>query len=312
MPRQTTTELALETPTEKTRIVSGDWSVTRPFVVGVDDTKEAYPALTYAAELALVTGSRVHMVSALKPFRGTGSGSPGEERTTELRLELREVFLEDLLPNVVAPPVWTRIAKIGDPADVLASEARDVRAGLIMLGAGRHGTVERILRRPTALRVIQKSDVPVVVVPREARPPRTAVVGVDFSPASLFACRAAAAMLGETGELHLVYVEPILPLPSEVWSVNLPRWEDATAFDRFGEFQSDSNASHGVHVERALLKGDVAPTLERYAASVGADLIAVGSHGYNLAQRAVLGSISAALIARPTQAVLVAPSGRPE
>jgi nucleotide-binding universal stress UspA family protein len=113
----------------------------------------------------------------------------------------------------VTPPVWTRIAKIGDPADILADEAQDIHAGMILIGAGRHGTVERILSRPTALRVIEKTDLPIVVVPRGSKPPGTVVVG--------------------------------------------------------------------------------------------ADLIAIGSHGYNLAQRAMLGSVSAALLARPAQAVLV-------
>lgn len=282
-----------------------DWSVKRPFVVGVDDTKEAYPALKYAAELSLVTGSRVHLVSALKPFHGVGAGSLGEQRTAELRLELREVFLEDLLPTVVTPPVWTRIAKIGDPADILADEAHDIRAGMILIGAGRHGTVERILSRPTALRVIQKTDLPIVVVPRGSKPPATVVVGADFSPASKFACQAAIAMLGGKGTLHLVHVQPLLPLPGEVWSVDFRKWEIKGTTDRMGEYEPDPALYPDIRMERVSLSGDIASTLEKYAASVRADLIAVGSHGYNLAQRAMLGSVSAALLARPTQPVLV-------
>lgn len=285
--------------------IARDWSVTRPFVVGVDDTKEAYPALKYAADLSLVTGSRVHLVSALKPFHGVGAGSPGEQRTAELRLELREVFLEDLLPTVVTPPVWTRVAKIGDPAEILADEAHDIHAGMILIGAGRHGTVERILSRPTALRVIQKTDLPIVVVPRGSEPPDTVVVGADFSPASKFACQVAIAMMGGQGTLHLVNVQPLVPLPGEVWSVDLSKWEIEGTLDRMGEYDPDPVRYPDIHVERVSLSGDIASTLEKYATSVGADLIAVGSHGYNLAQRAILGSVSAALLARPMQPVLV-------
>lgn len=286
--------------------VARDWSVQWPYVVGVDDTKQAYPALKYAAELSAATGARVHLVSALKPYNALAAGSPADERTTELRLELREVYLEDLLPRVVAPPVWTRVAKIGDPADILAAEAATVRAGLVILGACRHGTIERILRRPTAMRVIQKTPMPVVVVPRDAKPPRTVVVGVDFSPASMFACRAAAAMLCGSGTLHLVHVEqPALPLPGEVWSVDLTKWQIDGTIDRMGEYDPYTGRSPAVTIERVSLLGEIAPTLERYARSVGAELIAVGSHGYNFAQRTMLGSVSAALLARPTQAVLV-------
>lgn len=288
-----------------TRPVARDWSVTRPFVVGVDDTRESYPALKYAAELSIDTGSRVHLVSALKPFHGVGAGSPGEERTTELRLELREVFLEDLLPTVVTPPVWTRVAKIGDPSDILANEAHDIRAGMIVIGAGRHGTVERILSRPTALRVIQKTDLPIVVVPRGSSPPTTVVVGVDFSPASMFSCQVATAMLCGSGTLHLVHVQPLLPLPGEVWSVDLSKWELDGTMERMAAYEPDPSQYPGIRVERASLTGDIATTLEHYATSVNADLIAVGSHGYNLAQRAMLGSVSAALLARPLRPVLV-------
>ena len=282
-----------------------DWSVHQPFVVGVDDTRESYPALKYAAELSVDTGSRVHLVSALKPFRGVGAGSPGEERTSELRLELREVFLEDLLPTVVTPPVWTRIAKIGDPSEILAHEAHDIRAGMILIGAGRHGTVERILSRPTALRVIQKTDLPIVVVPRGSNPPATVVVGVDFSPASLFSCQVATEMLCGSGTLHLVHVQPLLPLPGEVWSVDLNKWQLDGTTERMDVYEPDPARYPRIRVERASLSGDIATTLEHYARSVNADLIAVGSHGYNRAQRAMLGSVSAALLARPLQPVLV-------
>lgn len=305
MQTQTSTAPATTASAANVSAVARDWSVKRPFVVGIDDTKEAYPALKYAAELSLVTGSRVHLVSALKPFHGVGAGSPGEQRTAELRLELREVFLEDLLPTVVTPPVWTRIAKIGDPADILADEALDIRAGMILIGAGRHGTVERILSRPTALRVIQKTDLPIVVVPRGSQVPRTAVVGVDFSPASRFACQVAIEMLGGKGTLHLVHVQPLVPLPGEVWSVDLSKWEIEGAMDRIAEYEPDHTLYPDIRVERASLSGDIASTLEKYAVSAGADLIAVGSHGYNLAQRAMLGSVSAALLARPMQPVVV-------
>lgn len=282
------------------------WSIKHPLVVGVDDSKEAYPALKYAADLSLVTGSRVHLVSALKPFHAVGAGSPGEERTTELRLELREVFLEDLLPTVVTPPVWTRIARIGDPSDILVDEANAIKAGMIVIGAGRHGTVERILSRPTALRLIQKTELPIVVVPRDAKPPTSVVVGVDFSPSSMYACRVATAMLGGKGTLHLVHVQPVAPLPGEVWSVDLSKWETDDSSEKMAVYEPDRALNPDIRVERASLSGDIASTLEKYAVSVGADLIAIGSHGYNLAQRAVLGSVSAALIERPMQAVLVA------
>jgi nucleotide-binding universal stress UspA family protein len=282
------------------------WSIKQPLVVGVDDSKEAYPALKYAADLSLVTGSRVHLVSALKPFHGVGAGSAGEERTTELRLELREVFLEDLLPTVVTPPAWTRIARIGDPSDILAEEANAMKAGMILIGAGRHGTVERILSRPTALRLIQKTELPIVVVPRDAKLPTSVVVGVDFSPSSMYACRVATAMLGGKGTLHLVHVQPIAPLPGEVWSVDLSKWETDDSAEKMAAYEPDRGLYPDIRVERASVSGDIAATLEKYAVSAGANLIAIGSHGYNLAQRAVLGSVSAALIARPMQAVLVA------
>lgn len=305
METQTTTTPASAKTAGTARAVARDWNVQRPFIVGVDDTRESYPALKYAAELSIDTGSRVHLVSALKPFHGVGAGYPGEERTSELRLELREVFLEDLLPTVVTPPVWTRIAKIGDPSEILANEAHDVCAGMIIIGAGRHGTVERILSRPTALRVIQKTDLPIVVVPRGSNPPSTVVVGVDFSPASMFSCRVATAMLCGSGTLHLVHVQPLLPMPGEVWSVDLSKWELDGTMERMTEYEPDPLKYPGIRVERASLSGDIATTLENYATSVHADLVAVGSHGYNLAQRAMLGSVSAALLARPLQPVLV-------
>jgi hypothetical protein len=62
-----------------------------------------------------------------------------------------------------------------------------------------------------------------------------------------------------------------------------------------------------VRIEEAVLSGDPAKELAMYAGSVGADLIATGSHGHGYVSRLVLGSVTTKLLRTAKCAVLVIP-----
>ena len=80
----------------------------------------------------------------------------------------------------------------GDAAGVIAAVAARDSASLVISGLGRHRVVDRLLGDETALAIIRASSTPVLAVPQEfANVPHCAVVGVDFSEASIHAAQLA-------------------------------------------------------------------------------------------------------------------------
>jgi nucleotide-binding universal stress UspA family protein len=63
----------------------------------------------------------------------------------------------------------------------------------------------------------------------------------------------------------------------------------------------------GATLQRVLLQGDPSTELLAFAASVGADLIATGSHGHGFVARMLIGSVATKIIRTSTFAVLCVP-----
>lgn len=140
--------------------------------------------------------------------------------------------------------------------------------------------------------------------------------GTDGSDIAHNAIREAARLLPlATADLYIVSVAPIFAPPVEVGVGGLAG--AASAAQGLVIDQLERNA--GAHLDAAAKVftelGLAATPLERIgdpveeilatAHELGADMIVVGSHGYGLVQRLLLGSVSRALAHRAPNAVLV-------
>ena len=113
---------------------------------------------------------------------------------------------------------WAVSVVYGEPARTIAGFGREHESSVIVVGAGRREQRGRVVfGGERALHVVRAANRPVLVVPPDFRDlPKTAVVGVDFSPPSVRAARAALLLLGREGRLVLVHVRPaieLLPTP---------------------------------------------------------------------------------------------------
>jgi nucleotide-binding universal stress UspA family protein len=70
---------------------------------------------------------------------------------------------------------------------------------------------------------------------------------------------------------------------------------------------SSSIRANGVNAQAVLLKGDAAATIVEKATHLDADMIILGSHGHGLLHKALLGSVSEAVLRRANCNVLVVP-----
>jgi nucleotide-binding universal stress UspA family protein len=196
----------------------------------------------------------------------------------------------------------------GPSARGVVEAAQRCGARVIVIGTGKHDPIGRYVYGERALEIVSIADRPVLIVPRDATAAsvRTAVVAVDFSPASLRAARAVLPMLSQGGRLILVHVKTATSLREE----RAGWWNDAyerRSADLFAQFQRQLPAIPGATVETKFFRGEAVRTLLEYASACNAGLIACGRLGHSFAARIFVGSVSSALVRQATCPVLVAP-----
>ncbi|HTJ44424.1 MAG TPA: universal stress protein [Kofleriaceae bacterium] len=140
----------------------------RPIVVGLDFSAVSRLALAWALEYAARTPCEVHTVHVVdrRLHRGDLAADP-----TQLRNELAQVHAEAAaeLKRQVDDDLRKQLLlhehiSIGSAADEILSVARDLNAGMIVVGSHGKGAVERLLVGSTAERVVRGSKCTVVVV----------------------------------------------------------------------------------------------------------------------------------------------------
>jgi nucleotide-binding universal stress UspA family protein len=132
------------------------------------------------------------------------------------------------------------------------------------------------------------------------------LLAVDGSECGMAAVEEAARTLWPEGSVVKIVSVAEIPLPTTPWAMPMPtgsyeEWErvfeeraDANATEamaRFGEI-----AGSQTEVTAKTLKGDAKAAILDEAEGWGADLIVVGTHGYNALERFWLGSLSRAVL----------------
>lgn len=261
--------------------------------------------------------ARAEVLSVVPPL--SAHGTSGTEGLTPLPVETVDPARRDQrYADVVAQLESVRgsgagapvTVEGGDPAEVIARAAVEHGAQLVTLGLRQHTTLDRVFRDETALRVMRRSPVPVLAVtPRLAGVPRHILVGMDFSRASVRVARAAAQLLVRGGTLIVAHVEPDLdPASSQTEGAKLVYSRGVSA--SFARLRQDLHLPPNVKLEPALLRGPAAPELLSLADRAAAEVIAVGAHRRDAADRLLLGSVTAAL-ARDARCSMLVVGGEP-
>lgn len=283
-------------------------------LVATDGQPQSAGALRMARLLAERDGSEVEVLTAYEPpalYPAAFNAPTPDFRLNEhlAREQLRGVRLQ--VQDLANGADWPVHAAMGPAAPAIARRAGRGDVSLVVMGIGAHRPVDRWLGSETALRVMQLVNVPVLAVqPNAASLPRRALVAVDFSELSLRAARACRALLGEGAELHLAHASWICDGEGDP----CPEWmrdQEAGARARLDELARQLAEEGGVKVHTSLVRiwlgqGPARGLLDA-AQSVGAELIAAGSHGLGFFGRVFMGSVSTRLVRGATSSVLVAP-----
>ena len=269
-------------------------------------------AVLRAAELlAGRSGASCAVLSVVEPLPVYNYGPEGalippalieeliERRADDLRDKIERVCSASALPALHV--------RYGEPADVIAAEAAERDAGLIVMGIGPHRAVDRLLATETTVATIRRARCPVLALSGHMTSlPRTAVIATDFGATSVHAARRAMPLLADGATVYLLHVWERTGLVDPV-AVDADRAYERDLPARFERLRALIGAPASLAVKAVQLVGNTAECVLEFAHTHGADLVVTGTHGRGFVERFFVGSVATAILRRASCSVLVAP-----
>ena len=208
-------------------------------------------------------------------------------------------------------PDWkiTADSSCGSPASELLFKADQWKPDLIVVGSHGRTALGRFVLGSVSQRVLTEAKCAVRIARGRVREPGTPVrliVGIDGSPASMLAVRAVAARTWpRDSEATLMVVDdPLFPeylavIPPLATLIEEDKQAELGWAARIARDAAALLTNTPLEVTQVLRPGDPKRELPKAAEERDADCIFVGSTGFsNRLERFVLGSVSAAVVAR--------------
>jgi nucleotide-binding universal stress UspA family protein len=273
-------------------------------LVPLDGSEESTVAVTQACAIAGLSGARVTLI------RVYSGGSPTPES-----LE----YLQKASDTCGNASVEIDVAVLGgNPTDVILDQVNARGADLVVMRTRGRAGLSRAVLGSVAEGIVSRSPSPVLLLPPQADAAtvvRTILVPVDGSPGGALALGVARLLALKTGARLCLRQ---IVVPASTYFVHAaatqgalyidPRWdEDAVRAARayidalIQDLSGDGLQSDG----EVLMEDSVADAIVRSATDLPADLIVMSSEAHTGAARAVLGSVTDAVVRTATRPVLV-------
>lgn len=284
-----------------------------PVLVATDGAPASHESLFNAARLVgRVLSAPIEVVGVCEPTPAVAAGVDVIAAPVEFDEMRRTSMLEDIRRTVsiaaTGDPAWPTDAKIGSPSRTLADEARRRAASMLVMGIGRHNPLDRLFGTETTLATLRESSVPVLAVGMNFPvAPSQAIVGMDFSAASMHAARLAMMLIGVEGKLTIVHVRPRFEHPSADWQA----WDadyGRTLPPLFEQVRQHLDPESKAHIETVAVRGDPAPAILAFAQQSNAELIALGTQRHGFIERLIVGSVATRVMRTARCAVLAVPA----
>ncbi len=287
----------------------------KPIIAGVDPSTEGLRAATVARELASLADAEYHLVHVTHDVSDVPASFHLPIDISELRVRVSEQARQTMEPALLAeiPDIeLDRLEmRLGTPALGLVHAAKEHEAGLVVLGRKRHIAPTRWFGGSTVHHTVRKIDVPILLAQRNLLRGCRILVPVDLSyatgPALEMARRFRDILHAELMILHVV--EPLPIVPDVI--VQLEEYAHYPAV--LEKFEQQIQATLDGNGELAeIRRGHASKVVRDLTTQWNADLVVVGSHGKNWADRVMLGSTTERLINRLVTSMLVVPVRSPK
>ena len=185
-----------------------------------------------------------------------------------------------------------RTALVGHPAEVIAREAEDRGADLIIMGSHGMSGFSELLFGSVTMGVLARSHIPMLVL-RNTTPPADKGVNVVFCVDGSDESRAAVkfalehrSLFGETPNFILVHVSPTVVSSGADGAELAGKKQFEAAMDKVRPLF----AAIGVVPEEVALTGTPGDAVATFAETRNAGVLVMGSHGYGRLKSLLLGS----------------------
>jgi len=287
--------------------------IPRTILLATDGSPDSRLAARAAADLAVRGAASLHAVHAWEPFSGITGLAP--MATPPLDEDVaRSVLAEELsrieaLYHVMPAGVHLRA---GSPEAEILAVAREIDAGLVVVGSRGLGPVRRTMLGSVSESVVHHATMPVLVMrgPAGAWPPHRIVVGDDARPDAL----AVLPLSAEIAGLYGAQVSLVHALPHLQETLRDPETLARTVVDDILEFAQGELEDHVAQLPPDVARraaprvavGDAAEALlDAAAEDPGHTLIVVGTRGLGPIGRLRFGSVSTTVLRHARGPVLV-------
>ena len=215
-------------------------------------------------------------------------------------------------------------AQFGSPASELLARAGEWETDLIVVGSHGRSAIGRLFLGSVSHKIVTEARCSVRIArsqPNKGDSPARIVIGVDGSPGSAEAARAAAARTWPArSEVRLIAVfDTVTPTMAGNFIPPVVQWveeENLATIERarkIVESFAEQFRSAKLSVSSIVKPGDPKRVLVQEAEGWEADCIFVGARGLSRIDRFLLGSVSAAVAARAHSSVeVVRPKAKPD
>lgn len=133
-------------------------------VVGFDASPPSVRAVRLATELA--RGGRAHLWLVFAQQPDPRTAEPRTEEEARVPVRATQKAMETLIREALAAGVGAEaLVREGEPAAVILRAARELNAGMVLVGTRGLGGAARVLLGSISSRVVSEGSTPVVIVP---------------------------------------------------------------------------------------------------------------------------------------------------
>lgn len=286
-----------------------------PILAVTDFSASARHAAERAARLAQESGAPLSLMhvtpgGTLQDLRQwLGAGHAMEQSLRDDARRQLQVLADEL---VAQRGIGVRTVETAGPVlESIDSEARQLGAGLLVLGARGVGFLRRLVLGTTSERLVRRASCPVLVVRQSVHEAyRRVLVALDFSPWSALALAAAMRMAPRARLVLLAAYQ--VPFQDKLNFAGV----DSATIDHYRR-QAQLQAVQDLHAlaaaqglrpgdyDAVVIEGDPSQRIVEQEQEHDCDLVVLGKHGRSATEDLLLGSVTQHVLAEGSADVLV-------
>lgn len=293
-------------------------SAIQQIVCAIDLSESSDEIIDTARHIAQVTQASLSVVHTVEHYQLSFLNfifSTEDKNDEQVALATLDKLLLDTKNKLVATGIQVNtILEQGSVSETINCYTDKIKADLLIIGAHRRYTLERLFLGSNALKILRKSPCPVLIAKNEHQIDyQRVLIGVDFSQ-NINAMISMVTNIAPKAEIVLAHFyeipfEGMLNHYAEANSYAIERYRTEIREDALKKMQAiaDETNLDPLNSTITVVQGDAVDKLLFLANDYDSDLIVLGKHGSNATEDWILGSVTNEILNICKQDILVMP-----